>query len=199
MQVTFVGGLDRADAAAVAARSARRPDGRRCPWRSSCTARRAASATCSRAGSRSPGFARRSASAGGPTGSSTSSRPSSWRRRSTASRATTSGDPIGAGRGLLIDLVTPFAERSGVEGVVEHSYANLVYAPILERLFPESRFVHAVRDGREAAIREGEVRTAGELLAALDRWAAGPARDRRRRARARGGRRPTASGPTASR
>ena len=83
-------------------------------------------------------------------------------------------DPIGAARGLVIDLVTPFGQSSGVEGVVEHSYANLVYAPILERLFPESRFIHAVRDGREAAIRgESGVRTAGELLEALDRWAQG--------------------------
>jgi hypothetical protein len=82
-------------------------------------------------------------------------------------------DPVGSGRRLLIDLVTPFAEREGVEGIVEHSPANLVHAPILERLFPESRFVHAVRDGREAAIRSGEVRTAGELLEALERWAQG--------------------------
>ena len=82
-------------------------------------------------------------------------------------------DPIGAGRRLLIDVVTPFAGRSAAEGVAEPSPANLVYAPILDRLFPESLFVHAVRDGREAAIREGGVRTAGELLAALERWAEG--------------------------
>ena len=82
-------------------------------------------------------------------------------------------DPIGCCRRLVMEIVTPFAERSRVEGVVEHSYANLVYAPILERLFPESRFVHAVRDGRDAVIRAGGVRTAGELLAALDRWAQG--------------------------
>jgi hypothetical protein len=82
-------------------------------------------------------------------------------------------DPIGSCRGLVVDFVTPFAERSGVEGVVEHSYANLVYAPILERLFPESRFIHAIRDGREAVIRAGGVRTAGELLEALDRWSQG--------------------------
>jgi Sulfotransferase family len=82
-------------------------------------------------------------------------------------------DPIGAARRFVVDLVTPFAERAGVEGVVEHSPANLLYAPILERLFPESRFVHAVRDGRESAIRHGGVRTAGELLAAVERWADG--------------------------
>jgi hypothetical protein len=82
-------------------------------------------------------------------------------------------DPVGASRQFVVDLVTPFAERAGAEGVVEHSPANLVYGPILERLFPESRFVHAVRDGREAAIRAGGVRTAGELLAAVERWAEG--------------------------
>jgi hypothetical protein len=83
------------------------------------------------------------------------------------------GDPIGSCRRLVVEIITPFSERSHVEGVVEHSYANLVYAPILERLFPESRFVHAVRDGREAVIRAGGVGTPGELLAALDRWAQG--------------------------
>jgi hypothetical protein len=83
------------------------------------------------------------------------------------------GDPVGACRRLLIDLVTPFAERERIQGVVEHSPGNLVHAPILERLFPGSRFIHAVRDGREAAIRAGNVRTAGELLEALGRWAQG--------------------------
>jgi hypothetical protein len=82
-------------------------------------------------------------------------------------------DPVAAARRLLIDLVTPFAEREGVQGVVEHSPANLVYAPILDRLFPESNFVHAVRDGREAAVRGDGVRTASELLAAVSRWAEG--------------------------
>jgi Sulfotransferase family len=82
-------------------------------------------------------------------------------------------DPVGACRRLMIDLVTPFAQRSDAEGVVERSPANLVHAPILERLFPESRFVHAVRDGRQAAVRRGGVRTAGELLAGLERWAGG--------------------------
>jgi Sulfotransferase family len=82
-------------------------------------------------------------------------------------------DPIGASRQFVIDLVRPFARNAGSGGVVEHSPANLVYAPILERLFPESRFVHAVRDGRESALRAGGVSTAGELLEAVDRWAAG--------------------------
>jgi hypothetical protein len=82
-------------------------------------------------------------------------------------------NPIAACRQLLLDLVTPYARTAGAEGVIEHSPANLAYAPILERMFPESRFVHAVRDGREAAIRQGGVRTAGELLDALERWADG--------------------------
>ena len=82
-------------------------------------------------------------------------------------------NPIAAARQLLIGLVTPYAVAVGAEGIVEPSAENLVYAPILERMFPDSRFVHAVRDGREAAIREGGVRTAGELVAALERWAEG--------------------------
>lgn len=80
-------------------------------------------------------------------------------------------EPIAACRRLFCDLVAPFAEASGVSGLVEYSLPNLVHAPNLDRLFGEARFVHAVRDGREIAARAGD-RTAGELLAGVAGWAA---------------------------
>jgi hypothetical protein len=80
-------------------------------------------------------------------------------------------EPIAACRRLFLDLVAPFAESSGAAGLVEHSLPNLVHAPNLDRLFGEARFVHAVRDGREIAARAGD-RTAGELIAGLAGWAA---------------------------
>jgi hypothetical protein len=81
-------------------------------------------------------------------------------------------DPVGACRGLFCDLAVPVAERAGRPGLVERSVGNLVHAPTLERLFADARFVHAVRDGRDVAARElPHGRSAGELLAGVERWA----------------------------
>jgi hypothetical protein len=81
-------------------------------------------------------------------------------------------DPVAACRRLVEHLVEPFARRSGESGVVEATPTALVAAPILDRLFGEAEFVHAVRDGRELAARElGEHRTPAELLAGIARWA----------------------------
>lgn len=82
-------------------------------------------------------------------------------------------DPVTACRQLFVDLVEPFAERSGEPGLVEHSAANLRHAPTLDRLFADAHFVHAVRDGRDVAARRGENRTPAELLAGVARLAGG--------------------------
>ena len=80
--------------------------------------------------------------------------------------------PVAACRRLFEDLVEPFAESSGEPGVVEATPTVLAAAPILERLFGEAEFVHALRDGRDLAARElGDHRTPGELLAGVARWA----------------------------
>lgn len=81
-------------------------------------------------------------------------------------------DPVAACRRLFEELVEPFAESSGEPGVVEATGGVLAAAPILERLFGEAEFVHALRDGRDHAARGlGEHRTPGELLAGIARWA----------------------------
>jgi hypothetical protein len=82
-------------------------------------------------------------------------------------------DPVGSCRRLFLDLAVPLAERAGKPGLVERSSGTLVHAPTLDRLFGEARFVHVVRDGREVAARQGATRTPGQLLAGVERWAAG--------------------------
>ena len=52
---------------------------------------------------------------------------------------------------LFMDLLWPLADAEGKPGLVEMSSHNISQAQTLRRLFPEARFVHAVRDGRDAA------------------------------------------------
>lgn len=53
-------------------------------------------------------------------------------------------------RRLFLDLLWPLAERAGKPGLVEMSTHTVAQAPLLARLFPESRLVHIVRDGRDS-------------------------------------------------
>ena len=60
-------------------------------------------------------------------------------------------DPVAGCRGLFCDLLGPIAERRGKPGLIEMSSHNVRAAQTLLRLFPEARFVHALRDGRDSA------------------------------------------------
>jgi hypothetical protein len=60
-------------------------------------------------------------------------------------------DPVAACRGLFADLLGRLANEREKPGLVEMSAHNLQEAPTLRRLFGEARFIHSVRDGREAA------------------------------------------------
>jgi hypothetical protein len=65
-------------------------------------------------------------------------------------------DPEGACRRLFYDLLwfrTNEADRSGRGplGIVEQSCDTVAQAPTLLRLFPEAKFIHVVRDGRDAS------------------------------------------------
>jgi Sulfotransferase family len=60
------------------------------------------------------------------------------------------GDPPAACRRLFYDLLGPLAAQAGKPGLVEMSSDNVAQAPALLEIFPEARFVHAVRDGRDA-------------------------------------------------
>jgi hypothetical protein len=81
-------------------------------------------------------------------------------------------DPIDACRGLFRDLLWPLAEEEGKRGLVEMSSHNVREAQTLRRLFGEARFIHAVRDGRDAA-SSVTTKTWGpdRVVAAIDWWA----------------------------
>jgi Sulfotransferase family len=63
-------------------------------------------------------------------------------------------DPEGACRRLFLDLLWPVTESgegAAADGIVEQSCDVIAQAPTLVKLFPEARFVHVVRDGRDAS------------------------------------------------
>ncbi len=59
--------------------------------------------------------------------------------------------PDAACRKLYIDLLWPRAMEKGSSGLVEQSCDTIAAAPTLMRLFPEAKFVHVIRDGRDAS------------------------------------------------
>ncbi len=64
--------------------------------------------------------------------------------------ANCSGDVVQASRALFFDLLGPLAAEAGKPAIVEMSCFTIASAPGLARIFPEARFVHAVRDGRDS-------------------------------------------------
>jgi Sulfotransferase family len=60
-------------------------------------------------------------------------------------------DPEGACRQLFYDLLWDRVENAGAYGLVEQSCDTIAQAPTLARLFPEAKFIHVVRDGRDAS------------------------------------------------
>lgn len=61
-------------------------------------------------------------------------------------------DPEEACRNLFRDLLWPIADEAGKPGLVEMSCFTIAQAPTLARLFPQARFIHTVRDGRDAGV-----------------------------------------------
>jgi hypothetical protein len=59
-------------------------------------------------------------------------------------------DLVQASRDLFFDLLQPLADHQGKLALVEMSCFTIASAPGLERIFPEARFVHALRDGRDS-------------------------------------------------
>lgn len=60
------------------------------------------------------------------------------------------GDLVQASRSLFYDLLGPLAEDAGKPALVEMSCFTIAAADGLARIFPEARFVHSVRDGRDS-------------------------------------------------
>ncbi len=59
-------------------------------------------------------------------------------------------DPVAACRGLFFDLFRPLAVEDGKPGLVEMSCFTVAQGPTLLRVFPDSKLIHTVRDGRDA-------------------------------------------------
>ncbi len=53
-------------------------------------------------------------------------------------------------RNLFLDLLWPTATAEGKPGLIEMSCFTIAEAPTLRRLFPDAKFIHTVRDGRDA-------------------------------------------------
>ena len=81
-------------------------------------------------------------------------------------------DPVPACRGLFVDLLASPAARQGKPGLVEMSSHNVREAHTLRQLFAEARFLHSVRDGRDAAASV-TTKTWGpdSILKGIDWWA----------------------------
>ena len=54
-------------------------------------------------------------------------------------------------RNLFLGLLWPIAMEAEAAGLVEMSCDNVAQADTLRRIFPEAKFVHVVRDGRDAS------------------------------------------------
>jgi hypothetical protein len=64
--------------------------------------------------------------------------------------AAAGGDVVQASRDLFFDLLGPVAAEQGKPVLVEMSCFTIASAPGLAKIFPEARFVHSVRDGRDS-------------------------------------------------
>lgn len=83
------------------------------------------------------------------------------------------GDPWGAARSLMREVLDPVAHAAGKPSWVEMTPATVARADVLSRVFPEARFVHVVRDGRDAAASVVRRPWGPDRLdEALDWWAA---------------------------
>lgn len=90
-------------------------------------------------------------------------------------QATCDRDPVAASRNLFFDLLGPLAEEAGKPALVEMSTFTIAAAPELARIFPEARFVHSVRDGRDSGVSKVQLREKAhhptDAASGIDFWA----------------------------
>jgi Sulfotransferase family len=85
------------------------------------------------------------------------------------------GDLVQASRDLFFDLLGPVREEAGKPALVEMSTFTIAAAPELARIFPEARFVHSVRDGRDSGVSKSLLREKDhhptDAISGIDFWA----------------------------
>jgi hypothetical protein len=81
---------------------------------------------------------------------------------------------VGACRELFFDLFRPLADEEGKPGLIEMSSDTVLAGPTLHRVFPEAKFIHTVRDGRDAGSSKVEKRSKREhptdVTSGIDWW-----------------------------
>lgn len=84
-------------------------------------------------------------------------------------------DVVAASRRLFFDFLSPLAEEAGKPVLVEMSCFTIAAAPGLARIFPEARFVHTVRDGRDSGSSKVSLRQKPhhptDATSGIDFWA----------------------------
>jgi hypothetical protein len=86
------------------------------------------------------------------------------------------GDDLpGASRTLFYDLLQPLADEAGKPVIVEMSCFTVAAADGLARIFPEARFVHSVRDGRDSGSSKVSLREKAhhpsDVISGIEFWA----------------------------
>ncbi len=61
-------------------------------------------------------------------------------------------DPAKAARELMSTIFDPVAERAGAQTWVEMTPPNVEQGALLQRMFPDSKLIHTIRDGRDVAV-----------------------------------------------
>jgi hypothetical protein len=89
--------------------------------------------------------------------------------------ATHADDLLGASRNHFYDLQQPLADEAGKPVLVEMSCFVIAAADGLARIFPEARFVHSVRDGRDSGSSKVSLRQKPhhptDVTSGIDFWA----------------------------
>ena len=86
-------------------------------------------------------------------------------------RAQPPDDRLAAGRRLADELFAAITAHSGAPGFAEHTPDNLMAAPDIDALFPDAKFIHVVRDGRDRACSVVSLPFGADTYAeAMRRW-----------------------------
>ena len=86
-----------------------------------------------------------------------------------------SEDLLEASRNVFYDLLQPVADKAGKPKLVEMSCFTIAASDALAQIFPEARFVHSVRDGRDSGSSKVGLRQKPhhptDVASGIDFWA----------------------------